>query len=162
MNPIEAYYHLFDSFSNYKLRCNSEWTNKDIEAFNAIDECITKWRKMQEIQDKYSWHDLRGNPEDLPPTEVEVDIAYEVNVCNGLKFINTARAFYEDGTITSEDSSKMCYDFDYCEAWDYDEETDSYIISKGWYEAVKFTENAVVIGTPIIAWRYIEPFEFKT
>lgn len=151
-----TYKEAFDIISsNYCIGC---------EHCNPKDcgECSGSWSMLEALvndADKYRWHDLRKNPEDLPPTEVEVDIAYEVNVRNGLKFINTARAFYEDGTITSEDSSKMCYDFDYCEAWEYDEETDSYIISKGWYEAVKFTENTVVISTPIIAWRHIKPFK---
>lgn len=123
-------------------------------------ECSDAWEILHELTtyaDGFRWHDLRKNPEDLPPIEAEVDIAYEV--CGGSP--RTARAFYEDGAKTEEDSIRMCYDCDYCDDWEYDEESDSYIIPKGWYESVRFAEDTAVIDVPIIAWRYIEPYNLK-
>lgn len=47
----------------------------------------------------------------------------------------TARAFYSDGTMTTEDSDFAWNDID---NWEYDEEKDAYIIPEGWWEYVTF------------------------
>lgn len=117
-----------------------------VKALDAAKEAVKK-------ADKYRWHDLRKDPEDLPVNEHEVDIAYI-----GYKGIKkTARAIYEDGTMHSEDSV-FCYTEldDWCE---YCEETDDYIIPQGWLEITHFAENMGIIDCEVIAWREIETFE---
>lgn len=42
---------------------------------NLIDVCNSIERKVHDIQHKYRWHDLRKNPDDLPPI-AEVVIAW--------------------------------------------------------------------------------------
>lgn len=63
--------------------------------------------------------------DELPEPETEVLIFASRN---GFPIITTGS--YEDGTITTEDSSWCWYDHDF----DYDEEKDSYIIPEGWWE----------------------------
>lgn len=114
----------------------------------------TTWlEEILEEREKYKWHDLRKDPEDLPANEHEVEIAYIVYA--GIK--KTTRAIYEDGTMHSEDSD-FCYTEldEWCE---YCEETDDYIIPQGWLETVHFAENMGVVDREVIAWREIETFE---
>lgn len=105
---------------------------------------------------KYRWHDLRKNPNDLPPAETEVDV-----VCvkrNGMQI--RTHGFYEDGTIHEEDSYWWWYEIsDY---GTYCEETDDYIIPKGWWEYRHYNPEETLNGAiddEILAWKYIEPFE---
>lgn len=111
--------------------------------------------KALEKQEKYRWHDLRKDPDDLPDNENEVDIAF--TTWNGK--VGIARAFYEDGTMHSEDSMMGAgvkgWDY-WCE---YCEETDDYIIPAGWLEYVCFGETYTIVDREVIAWREIEPFE---
>lgn len=130
--------------------------NKRPDCLNDMDkityDACAVGIKALEKSDKYRWHDLRKNPEDLPPNEHEVDIAYI-----GYKGIKkTARAIYEDGTMHSEDSDFFCIELDeWCE---YCEETDDYIIPKGWLEITHFAENMGIVDCEVIAWREIEEF----
>ena len=64
----------------------------------------------------------------------------------------TARAFYEDGTLTVDESA---YDWSEYEYYDYDEESDLYIVPQGWYEDVSFTEEFARVDESVIAWRPI-------
>ncbi|MBQ0079719.1 MAG: hypothetical protein KBS66_07520 [Eubacterium sp.] len=107
--------------------------------------------KCNELK-RYEWHDLRRNPDDLPPNEHEVDIAYE-----RYESMYTARAIYEDGTVHSEDSR---YVYDELNEWcEYCEDTDDYIIPRGWIEVTAFAENMGLVDIPVIAWRELAPFE---
>ena len=63
--------------------------------------------------------------ERLPEPETEVLIFASRS---GYPIITTGS--YEDGTITTEDSSWVWYDHDF----EYDEERDTFIISEGWWE----------------------------
>ena len=63
--------------------------------------------------------------ERLPEAETEVLIAA---VRNGHKIITTAA--YEDGTVSTEDSAWYWQDCDF----DYDEDTDRFLIPQGWWE----------------------------
>lgn len=119
-------------------------------ALDAADEL----ERLCEDREKYGWHNLRKNPDDLPPNEEAVEIAF-VNPYTGKYW--TARAFYEDGTMHSEDSIFGGELYEWCE---YDEDADDYIIPVGWFEHVMFGEFYTEInGKFVIAWREIEPFE---
>lgn len=103
-------------------------------------------------EDTYRWHDLRKNPNDLPPNEHEVEIAFEAYG----KHITT-RAIYEDGTMHSEDSIYCYTELDeWCE---YCEEADDYIIPLGWIEVTKFAEYMGFVDRKVVAWKEIDPFE---
>lgn len=62
MDIREALSHVQGSLGGYKLRCNSKMTIKDTEAFSVLWDAVTDL----ENADRYKWHDLRKNPEDLP------------------------------------------------------------------------------------------------
>lgn len=69
----------------------------------------------------------------------------------------TARAFYSDGTMTTEDSDFAWNDID---NWEYDEEKDAYIIPEGWWEYVMFSEEFGVVDAEVIAWQPLpEPWK---
>lgn len=108
-----------------------------------------------DARNKYAWHDLRKNLEDLPPVETEVEVVCD----NGYRIIIT-HGIYEDGSKHTEESEWFWYDIDcygtYCE------ETDDYIIPEGWWEYMHYNCDECynnVIDDKIIAWRYIKPFE---
>lgn len=65
----------------------------------------------------------------LPPCETDVMVAFTHGVTIGM---------YEDGTIHTEDSD---YCWNECDDLEYCEETDDYIIPKGWWEASRFNPN---------------------
>ena len=72
----------------------------------------------------------------------------------------TARAFYTDGTMTTEDSN---FSWEYCDDWEYDEEKDACIIPEGWWECVAFSEEFGVVDAEVTAWRPIgEPYNPNT
>lgn len=69
----------------------------------------------------------------------------------------TARAFYTDGTMTTEDSAYVWED---CDNWEYNEEKDAYIIPEGWWECVTFSEEFGVVDAEVIAWKPLpEPYK---
>lgn len=75
----------------------------------------------------------------LPKNEEEVEITYKrKSFLTGEESYYTARAFYEDGTMNTEDSDYCWNDAD---NWEYDEEKDGYIIPECWYEEVIFGEE---------------------
>lgn len=96
----------------------------------------------------------------LPENEKEVEITFRKNhYKTGETLYLTARAFYEDGTITTEDSA---YGWSETDNWEYCEEKDACIIPEGWYEGVSFTEEFGIVDMPVIAWRYLtEPYQQK-
>lgn len=95
--------------------------------------------------------------ERMPENETEVEITFvRKHYKTGETLYLTARAFYEDGTLTTENSLFNWYATD---DWEYDEPTDSCIIPAGWYEGVSFTEEFGIVDMPVIAWRYLtEPY----
>lgn len=91
--------------------------------------------------------------ERLPENERDVEITYTIQrYLTGEIWYLTARAFYEDGTLNTEDSA---YSWEETDNWEIDEETDSCIVPEGWYESVSFTEEFGIIDRPVIAWRPI-------
>lgn len=98
--------------------------------------------------------------ERLPENEKEVEITFiRQHYKTGEILYLTARAFYEDGTLTTEDSG---YGWNETDNWEYCEEKDACIIPEGWYEGVSFTEQFGIVDTLVIAWRYLtEPHQPK-
>lgn len=96
----------------------------------------------------------------LPGNEEEVEITFtKKDWMTGKTLYLTARAFYENGTLTTEDSAFGWNDTD---NWDIDEDTDTYLIPEGWYEGVSFTEEFGIVDMPVIAWRKLtEPYRPK-
>ena len=93
----------------------------------------------------------------MPENEQDVEITYtRVHYKTGEKLYLTARAFYEDGTLSEEDSA---YYWNDTYNWEYDEKTDSRIIPEGWFESVSFAEEFGIVDMPVIAWRPLgEPY----
>lgn len=94
--------------------------------------------------------------ERMPESEKDVEITYvrgHWKTDEPLYF--TARAFYEDGTMNTENSS---FDWDNTNL-EHDEEKDYYVISEGWFESVSFAEAFETVDAQVIAWREIaEPY----
>lgn len=96
--------------------------------------------------------------EQMPENEKEVEITYtwESYVEKGKTCYGTARAFYTDGTMTTEDSDFSWEDTD---NWEYCEEKDAAYIPEGWWECVAFCENFSAVDQKVIAWRHCpEPY----
>lgn len=124
-----------------------------------IADTIEAITVLQKKRKKYRWHDLRKSPNDLPEIEHEVVVAYTTPYTNGSA--KTARAVYEDGSITQPESA-----FDWEEyvgndgECDYSEEKDEYMIPTGWFESHWYGEDCHEMHeAEIIAWREIELFE---
>ena len=96
----------------------------------------------------------------FPENEQEVEITYiRQHYKTGEVLYQTARAFYEDGTLTTEESN---YSWHGTDNWEYDEKTDSLIIPEGWFESVSFTDEFGIVDMPVIAWRPLtEPYRGK-
>lgn len=96
--------------------------------------------------------------ERMPENEQEVGITYiRRDYKTGETLYLTARAFYEDGTLTTEDSG---YGWGETDNWKYCEEKDACIIPERWYEGVSFTEEFGIVDMPVIAWRpLLEPYQ---
>ena len=95
--------------------------------------------------------------EKLPQNEEEVEITCirrYIGAGDEKKTAHlTARAFYIDGTMTTEDSN---FAWDDCDNWQYDEEKDAYIIPEGWWEYVTFSEEFSVVDAEVIAWKPLD------
>lgn len=94
----------------------------------------------------------------MPENETEVEITFvRKRYKTGEAMYLTARAFYEDVTLTTEES---IYGWNETDNWEYDEELDSYIIPEGWFECVSFSEELGIVDMPVIAWRHLsEPYQ---
>lgn len=100
--------------------------------------------------------------ERLPENEQEVEISCKrTYIASGNEEKTayfTARAFYEDGKMNTEDSWFSWWDS--CDNWEYDEEKDAYIIPEGWWEYVTFSEEFGVVDSEVLAWRPLtEPYK---
>ena len=88
--------------------------------------------------------------EGLPKCEEEVYIQTK----NG----TMTTAAYEDGTIPNEESIWNWTDIDF----DYDEETDTYLVPKGWWEYRHFNPDEVYnnkVDEEVVAWMPLpEPY----
>lgn len=95
--------------------------------------------------------------EKLPENEQTVEITFvRKRWKTGEKMFLTARAFYTDGTTTTEESD---YVWEETDNWEYDEEKESHIIPEGWWESVTFSEQSDAVDMAVIAWRPLpEPY----
>lgn len=109
-------------------------------------------------EEKYRWHNLRKNPVDFPPIEVEVDVVCERKYRDGSSYRVRTHGFYEDGTILENDSDWNWEDI----SGEWCEEEDCYYVPEGWWEYKHYNQDDVynnIIDDCVIAWRYIEQFE---
>lgn len=150
-NPLEDYADMIGAPAGMH---GIKYVYPDPEDY-AIEEAIEVLKRAE----KYRWHDLRKDPDDLPEIEHEVVVAYTTPYTNGKTI--TARAVYEDGSITQPESA-----FDWEEyvgndgECDYSKEKDEYMIPVGWFESHWYGEDChEMYDAKIIAWREIEPFE---
>ena len=82
-------------------------------------------------------------------TEVEITFLRKHYMTKEMLYL-TARAFYTDGTLTTEDSLHYWNETD---NWEYNEGKDSYMIPEGWWESVSFAEEFFAVDEKVIAWR---------
>lgn len=96
--------------------------------------------------------------ERMPKNEENVEITYiRKHYRTGETLYLTGRAFYTDGTMTTEDS---VYYWEDCDFWEHDEEKDAYIIPEGWWEYVSFGEKFAGVNAEVIAWKPLtEPYK---
>lgn len=139
----------------HDISCFAANDMKDNEMYVRVDDMI---RMIQGQPKVGEWIPCS---ERLPESEKEVEITFIRKHCiTGEKLYLTARAFYEDGTLTTEDSA---YYWDNMDNWEYDEEKDCYIVPEGWFESVTFAEEFESVDMPVIAWREItEPYKPET
>lgn len=134
------------------ISCFETEDKKDCQLYVRVDDMVRMIQGQPQIG---VWIPCS---ERLPESEKDVEITYVRKHWNtGEPVYFTARAFYEDGTINTADSSFGWEDTD---NWEYDEEKDCYIIPEGWFESVSFAEEFGTVDSPVIAWREIvEPYK---
>lgn len=89
--------------------------------------------------------------ERLPEVETEVLICVVETGCDGKEYKTVTTAIYEDGTVPEENSNWLWTDID----GEWDGNTDSRIIPKGWWEYRHFNPDEVynnVIDEKVVAW----------
>lgn len=73
----------------YQVQCNEEATAQDAHRLATLRELIEK-------QEKYKWHDLRKNPEDLPEVGKAITYLFEVDYgCMVRRIYNSTTATYD-------------------------------------------------------------------
>lgn len=100
--------------------------------------------------------------ERLPENEQEVEISCKrTYIASGNEEKTayfTARAFYIDGKMNTEDSRFSWWDS--CYNWEYDAEKDAFIIPEGWWEYVTFSEEFGAVDAEVLAWKPLtDPFK---
>lgn len=133
------------------ISCFETEDKKDCQLYIRVDDMIRMIQGQPQIG---GWI---PRSERLPESEKDVEITYVRKHWNtGEPLYFTARAFYEDGTTTTEASS---FNWDNTDNWEYNEEKDYYVIPEGWFESVSFAEEFEAVDVPVIAWREItEPY----
>lgn len=88
----------------------------------------------------------------FPENEKDVLICVKRKNYDSNKYIRfVSKAFYTDGNHNTEES---IYTWDNCN-FDYDEETDSYIIPEGWWEAVDYSDTFGEVDDFVTHWQYL-------
>jgi len=62
-----------------------------------------------------------------------------------------ALAFFEDGTLSEDDSNYTWHDLDNYDNI-YNEEKDCYMIPSGWWESIEFGEEFFPVDCEVLAW----------
>lgn len=151
-NPLEDYADMIGAPAGMH---GIKYVYPDPEDY-AIEEAIEVLKRAE----KYKWHDLRKDPDDLPEIEHEVDVVCERRYTNGKRTQIRTHAFYEDGIMLENDSIWSWVNLE----GEYNEEEDCHVIPEGWWEYRHYNPNDCyngVIDDCVIAWREIEPFKEK-
>ena len=146
------------------VTCKKEEMLKILKIGNALKEYedlgLTP-EQIREVDQLYAEKckevaELRKSPwipvtERLPKNETEVEVTIERRYCSGEVRRFTCRAIHEDGKMTTEESD-YGWDDAYEYGYEYNEETDSYIIPEGWYEQNLYCDESRNIDDHVIAW----------
>lgn len=155
-NLIALFYrNLWAQAELYEYLKKYEDTGITPEKIREIDKLYEeKCRELAEERKKNEWIPCS---ERLPENEDVVEITFaRKHYSTGEILYFTARAFYENGKMNTEDSDYCWMDTD---NWEYDEEKDAYIIPEGWFEYVTFSDEFGDIDMSVIAWRPLpEPY----
>ena len=117
---------LFPSFEGRKC-------TESAEEHEQLAEWLEELKELRKCKEKYRWHDLRKNPNDLPDAE------------------HPERAWFE---VVQEDNeeqlirARMQYDDD-----------DGFGIYKETSYGVEFMAIEEMVLAPVVAWKEIEEFE---
>lgn len=107
----------------------------------AVNKAIKKIR--EKMKEHGNWISVKDR---MPEPETEVLIVADRN---GYKVVTTA--MYEDGKMSTEDSAWNWYDTNF----DYDEESDLYLIPEGWWEYRHYNAEEVwnnAVDDPVTHW----------
>lgn len=145
-------------FELIKEKLEEEKGEEDVYTYNEDKRLVRQWNncvdKCKEIVDEVAQGYNNGwklCSLEMPKAEVEVLIMTE----NG----TVTTAMYEDGTISEDDSCWWWNDIEF----DYDEETDTNYIPKGWWEYRHFNGDDVYnnpIDTKVVFWQPL-PARYK-
>jgi len=141
-----------------------EWIKKSevLELLSLPSDILAEYiYELKGVWVDKDWNEWIPCSERLPENEQEVEISCKRNYIGSgdekRTAYFTARAFYTDGNINTEDS---CFWWDDCHNWEYDEEKDAYIIPEGWWEYVTFSERFGVVDAEVLAWKpLLEPYK---
>jgi len=125
----------------HELTSNEKVGTHAITVEKAI-ELVTKHENV-------GWISIK---EKLPPCETEVQITTRRRDKQRTYYIVT-NAFYEDGTMPTEDSDWTWIECDF-KTWD--EEADCYLIDEGWWEYKHYNPEGEYnnsVDDEVIAWR---------
>lgn len=136
----------------------SQEIGRDLEGGRVTDRYTAAAYGFQEAKDRIA-EIIRSHSNDgwipcsgrMPENEKEVEITYTWKHPDGRNLYGTARAFYTDGTMTTEDSG---YNWEDTGSWKYCGEIDAPYIPEGWWECVAFGENFSAVDQKVIAWRH--------
>lgn len=122
------------------------------KAANTIESLSAKLEDMERpVEDCDGWILCSDKMPENGET-VEITYVWEPYGKKGKTCYGTARAFYTDGTMTTEDSGFYWEDE---ENWEYCAEEDVTYIPAGWWESVAFSETFSAVNNKVIAWRPI-------
>lgn len=144
MNEIEKAIKVLKNTEHY-IKFDYEYLEIETPLKAAIDLAIT----ALEAQQADMWIPISCGK--LPENEKEVDVTVERRFAEGDKRIFTCKAFYEDGTMWSEDS---IYNWENFDNEPYDKEKEDFMVPQGWFESVSYVEESHVIDDFVTAWKY--------
>lgn len=98
-----------------------------------LADWLEELKELREYKEKYRWHDLRKNPDDLPDVEHPERAWFEVVQKDNEEQLIRARMQYDDN-----------YGFGIYKETSYD---------------VEFTTVEEMVLAPVVAWKEIEEFE---
>jgi hypothetical protein len=140
LHEVYADYAVFSKAENYSDK-SLELASRANAVKNAVGTAIT----FMEHQLTKRWIPVI---EKLPSNEERVLICSDRKRYNGEVMKIRTIAMYEDGTMHTDNSGFSWEDSDF----DYDEETDDYIIPEGWYEQNMYSEEFGIVDDFVTHW----------